>query len=90
MATIVEYTSQKRTLNAYPRRIISSPFPSRCCPSATAQVGEVQEEQGWPFVYRRCAVCGFTVRRFASRTELLEEMRDWKKAGNALATPGAA
>jgi hypothetical protein len=54
------------------------------------QVGEVQEEQGWPFVYRRCAICGFTVRRFASRTEVLEEIRSWKKAGNMLLTSDAA
>ncbi len=90
MATIVEYTSLKRALNAYPRRIVSTTFPGRCCPSATVQVGEVQEERGWPFVYRRCAVCGFTVRRFASRTEVLEEIRSWKKAGITLFTPNAA
>lgn len=71
MPTIVEYSTHKRALNAYPRRIVSSPFPNRCCASATSPVGEVQEEQGWPFVYHRCAVCGFTVRRFASRTEVL-------------------
>jgi len=90
MRTIVEYSTHKRALNAYPRRIVSPPFPSRCCSSLRTQVGEVQEERGWPFVYHRCAVCGFTVRRFASRTEVLEEIRSWKKVENTLLTPDAA
>lgn len=90
MPSIVEYSTHKRALNAYPRRIVSTTFPGRCCPSAMVQVGEVQEEQGWPFVCRRCAICGFTVRRFASRTEVLEEIRSWKKVENMLLTPDAA
>lgn len=90
MPTIVEYSTHKRVVNAYPRRIVSAPFPSRCCTSATVQVGEVQEERGWPFVYHRCAVCGFTVRRFASRHEVLQEIRSWKQARHTLSTPDAA
>src|SRR3990172_475777 len=65
MATIVEYSARERAINAYPRRIISPPVPSRCCSSSTVQVGEIQNVHGWPFVYQRCAACGFTVRRFA-------------------------
>ncbi len=90
MRTIVEYSTHKRALNAYPRRIVSSPFPGRCCPSATAQVGEVQEELGRPFVYHRCRICGFTVRRFASRAEVLEEIRSWRREANPLPEAGAA
>lgn len=87
MATIVEYTIHKRPINAYPNKIVSPPFPSRCCFASIARVGKVQEEQGWPFVYHRCAVCGFTVRRFASCEDILEEMQIWKKQGQAIPTP---
>lgn len=90
MATIVEYSSSKRAVNAYPRKIVSPLSPTRCCPSSTELVGEPQEERGWPFVYQRCAVCGFTVRRFASREEVLEGMRIWKKTGKATLTADAA
>lgn len=89
MATIVEYSTHKRAINAYPRKIISPPFPSRCCPSSTEPVGKVQEEQGWPFVYYRCKVCGFTVRHFASREEVLEEIRSQRKAEQAIPKPNA-
>jgi hypothetical protein len=90
MPTIVTYSSYERVLAAYPRRIVSAPFPDRCCPSATGQVGRLQEEQGWPFVYHRCAVCGFAVRRFASRDDVLEKMRNWKQACQTLSAPNAA
>lgn len=90
MRTIVEYSTHKRPLNAYPRRIVSPPFPSRCCSPLRTLVGKVQEERGWPFVYHRCAVCGFTVRRFASRAEVLEEIRRWRREANPLPEAGAA
>ncbi|MFQ5804047.1 MAG: hypothetical protein ACE5JQ_14230 [Candidatus Methylomirabilales bacterium] len=65
MATIVEYTSSKQSLNAYPKRIISPFRPSSCCSGHMVQVGEVQEdERGSHFCYRRCQVCGFTLRHF--------------------------
>ena len=79
MPTIVEYSADKRVVKAYPCRIVSAPFPSRCCTSATVQLGEVQEERGWPFVYHRCAVCGFTVRRFASRAGVLRTVAEGEK-----------
>ena len=90
MATIVEYSRQKKAINAYPARIISPPAPGDCCSSLAIQVGEVQDEQGWPFVYRRCAVCGFTVRHLAPREELLETVRSWRNSGRAIRTPDAA
>ncbi len=63
MKAIVEYTSARNPANLYPEKIISPPSPSACCAVAMEQVGEVQWDGVWPFVYRRCATCGYTVRR---------------------------
>ncbi len=78
MGTIVEYSTDKRSINAYPVRIISPPFPSQCCEFFSEQLGEIQEENGWPFVYQHCVLCGYTIRRFAPRDELLETVRSWR------------
>ncbi len=90
VATIVEYSAQKRSINAYPTRIISPPVPSQCCGAHPVRVGEVQDERGWPFVYQRCAACGFTVRRFAPPEEVLEARRIWRNGGREIRTPDAA
>jgi len=90
MATIVEYSTQKRAINAYPTRIVSPPVASDCCSSLAIQVGEVQDERGWPFVYRRCAVCGFTVRHLAPREELLETIRTWRNPESVITHHDAA
>lgn len=62
MATIVEYTDQKRPENLYPVRIISPPRPGPCCFSDMEEVGEPQEDDRWIFQYRRCKRCGFALR----------------------------
>jgi hypothetical protein len=90
MATIVLYSNRKRAVNAYPTRIVSPPAPGDCCASSTGQVGEVQDERGWPFVYHRCGVCGFTVRRFAPQEAVLEARRLWRNGGSAISRPDAA
>ncbi len=64
MATIVEYDSRKRPLNAYPKRIVSPFQPDSCCADHMMQVGKVEEERGFLYYYRRCRVCGFTIRYF--------------------------
>jgi hypothetical protein len=61
-ATIVEYDGRRATLNDYPDRIISPPFPSECCAAAMKQVGDVEEDGRWLFIYKRCQSCGYTVR----------------------------
>ena len=80
MATIVEYSTDKHSINTYPAKIVSPPFPSACCGSFSEQLGEIQEENGWPFVYQHCVVCGYTIRRFAPRDELLETIRSWRNS----------
>ncbi|MEA3509739.1 MAG: hypothetical protein U9R33_04640 [candidate division NC10 bacterium] len=64
MATIVEYDSRKEPLNAYPERIVSPFQPDSCCADHMMQVGKVEEERGFLYYYRRCRVCGFTIRYF--------------------------
>lgn len=90
MATIVEYSNHRKAINAYPAKIISPPVPSGCCSSSTVQVGEVQDEDGWPFMYHRCTACGFTVRRFAPRDAVLETRRIWRNTGREIGSPDAA
>jgi hypothetical protein len=64
MPNIVEYDERRATLNAYPDRIISPPHPSECCFSGMEQVGDVEEDGSWLFIYKRCRTCGYTVRHF--------------------------
>lgn len=68
MKTIVEYNEEKPPKNAYPDRIVSPPRASPCCVSQMAPIGEIQEENRRRFIYKRCAICGFTVRSFESVT----------------------
>lgn len=88
-ASIVEYDTQEQAVNAYPAKIVSPPSPSGCCVSSMEQVGRIRDENGWPYVYHRCAVCGFTVRRLAPRNELLETIRTWRRAGQKTSKCGA-
>lgn len=51
MATIIEYTDQKRPANNYPKRIVSPLSPGPCCYSKMEQIGMEQHEEGWSFIY---------------------------------------
>ena len=65
MATIVKYSDTKRPVNAYPWWIVSPQQNKPCCTARMVQVGRLQpDERGRPFSYRRCEVCGFTLRHF--------------------------
>ncbi len=63
MATIVEYSNQKRPANRYPRLIVSPLRPSPCCFIQMEPIGiPFQEDGRCVYQYRRCRQCGFTVR----------------------------
>jgi hypothetical protein len=64
MSSIVEYRSDLPPRNEYPTRIISPPTPSGCCLAQMARVGPGGIDGRWRFYYKRCAVCGYTVRWF--------------------------
>lgn len=68
MATIIEYTDQKRPANNYPKRIISPLTPGPCCYSKMERIGVEQHEEGWSFIYKRCKKCGFAVRHVTARS----------------------
>ncbi|OGP85985.1 MAG: hypothetical protein A2Y95_11210 [Deltaproteobacteria bacterium RBG_13_65_10] len=63
--SIVEYTDRKAAIAEYPQKIISPRAPSTCCVEGNRErVGEVQDEDGETYFYKRCRVCGHTVKFF--------------------------
>lgn len=73
MVTIVRYDPHGQPKNRYPREIISPPSPSACCIRQMKRTGGMQRgEGGWPYFYKRCQVCGYTVREFPGYGELAQ------------------
>ncbi len=71
--TIVRYDAQGKPKNRYPREIVSPPSPSACCSRQMKRTGRMQRgEGGWPYFYKRCEACGYTVREFLGFAELGE------------------
>ncbi len=64
MENIVEYRSDAAPSNDYPRRIVSPLTPSTCCLAHMTRVGQSAIDATWRFYYKRCSVCGYTVRCF--------------------------
>lgn len=65
-ATIVEYTDEKPPMNMYPNQIVSPTQGKVCCARNMEQIGGVRREEKRSYFYRRCRICGFTVRHFLS------------------------
>ncbi len=76
MATIIQYTDQKKPANSYPKRIISPLMPGACCYSKMEQIGVEQHEEGWSFIYKRCKKCGFAVRHVTARNPQVLTKKD--------------
>ncbi len=71
--TIVRYDPHSEPSNRYPREIVSPPAPSSCCRQEMKRTGRMERgEGGWPYFYKRCQVCGFTVREFVGYAELAQ------------------
>jgi hypothetical protein len=64
MDNIVEYRSDVPPENDYPRKIVSPVAPAPCCLVSMAPVGRNAIDGMWRFHYKRCSVCGYTVRCF--------------------------
>ncbi len=64
IGTIVEYRNDIAPVNEYPRRIVSPLRPSACCLGAMGRLGAGGIDARWRFYYKRCPVCGYTVRCF--------------------------
>ncbi len=54
--------SRERPLNHFPRRIIPPTSSGPCCFSAMEDLGKVHRGERYEYTYRRCRICGFTVR----------------------------
>lgn len=70
----MEYSTTKRPMNQYPKRIISPPRPRPCCTNGMAALGKPRREAGWFYVYKRCRTCGFTVRSIVRRDPAAAKM----------------
>ncbi len=69
--TIVRYDPHSQAKDRYPREIISPPSPSACCRREMKRTGKMEPgEGGWPYFYKRCQICGYTVREFLGFAEL--------------------
>jgi hypothetical protein len=62
MFTIVTYTDTAPPRNQFPRHIISPTHSGPCCFAAMHLIGAVCREERYEYAYRRCRICGFTVR----------------------------
>lgn len=71
MMTIVRYDPDTKPKDRYPREIVSPPSPSACCLEEMKRTGKMERgEWGWPYFYKRCQVCGYTVREFLEPAEM--------------------
>lgn len=69
--TIVRYDPHSEAKDRYPREIISPPSPGACCLREMKRTGKMEPgEGGWPYFYKRCQICGYTVREFLGTVEL--------------------
>ncbi len=64
MKQIIEYRTDIPPSNEYPYRIVSPVKPSACCPTHMERIGQNALDADWRFYYKRCTVCGYTVRCF--------------------------
>ena len=65
--SIVQYSEREEARVEYPIRIVSPPQPSTCCTEGNRmQIGKPESEEGESYFYKRCRVCGHTVRFFFS------------------------
>ena len=64
MDSIIEYRDDRAPVNEYPQRIVSPTAPSPCCLDHMERIGHSQFDVNWRFFYKRCRICGYTVRCF--------------------------
>lgn len=62
---IIQYSSDDKPRNDYPKKIVSPPRPSSCCTDDNREtVGSVREVEGFKFCYKICSECGHAVKYF--------------------------
>ena len=84
--SIIIYTSDQKPKNLYPRKIISPPFPSKCCTNANRlRVGKIYEELSRHYYYKVCKACGHAVKYYFNKetefdTPRLRKYYEWKRS----------
>ena len=62
---IIQYSSDEKPKNDYPKKIVSPPRRSPCCTDENREtVGNVAEVEGFKFCYKICGECGHAVKYF--------------------------
>jgi hypothetical protein len=84
MESIIEYRTDVPAKNEYPQHIVSPPYPSACCTDHMEQIGDPGIDADWRFYYKRCTVCGYTVRCFYAPS-LVAVLKATQKIRRALA-----
>jgi len=64
MDSIIEYRDDQAPASNYPLRIVSPTGPSACCMDHMERIGHPAFDASWRFFYKRCRICGYTVRCF--------------------------
>lgn len=64
MENIIQFRDDVPPVEEYPRRIISPSRPSACCTGHMERIGHPELDAHWRFYYKRCTVCGYSVRCF--------------------------
>ncbi len=84
--SIIVYTKDQKPRNEYPKRIVSPPYPAACCTDANRErIGKIHEELGRNYYYKRCRVCGHTVKYYFNVQSDLDSPKfrkyyEWKKS----------
>ncbi len=86
--SIVHYTDREQAREEYPFRIVSPLTPAGCCVAQNRiRIGRVEAEQGDSYFYKRCRVCGHTVRFFFSprhKSSSFERMALSERSGHTI------
>jgi hypothetical protein len=64
MENIIQFRDDIPAVNEYPHRIVSPTTSSACCTGHMEPVGNPEIDADWRFYYKRCNVCGYSVRCF--------------------------
>jgi len=79
--SIIEFRNDVFPVNDYPRRIVSPTAPSACCTVGMKRIGDPETDEAGQFYYKRCSVCGYSVRSFfaPSPTRVIEQVQQIRR-----------
>ncbi len=79
--SIIEFRDNVLPVNDYPRRIVSPTAPSVCCSVGMERLGEPETDEAGQFYYKRCPVCGYSVRSYfaPSPARVIEQVQQIRR-----------